>query len=609
MLSFKFGKIRLVSLLLSVCIIVSGCVVSVSAATTPNWKSLYQNKVQQIETDYNQGRREKDDVYEISYYSLADFDFDGVPELYHALACEKRYGYEVQSGSEEIYYIKNNRVVLGKIESHVTLGLVPATDGNGTVNDRHWQYVMYNAGQDKVAFITKDSWTDSASMGNVIISELTFDKSSGVLSANEIINREFPRGNEPGCPSGYEAVAAASTFSVTKKTDANLWKWEPVYVNAEPAKSENKTSAKATWKDAYKEFVDGQGYADAKQRFFTENKDYISFALWDMNADGIPELICKNGAKNKEDMVTYIYTFKNDKLMFLSKAGTGDSNFLYSDDSRYPGLFWSSGEAGVYLTYYYTIKNEKFHEEVVLEDLVDYTGVAFDYTRSQKTSDDELYAVGKNVRQKLKMYTVNRIKAIGWNTFLNESVASANSMYADVPLSSWYFDAVKYAVDKGVMSGVSDTNFAPDTVLTRAMFVTMLYRMEKEPSTTKVNYKDVPKGSWFENAISWASKKGLVNGVTDKEFAPNAEITREQLMTILYRYAKYKKKGVSANELNVKAFIDNVDISPYSVDAMNWAIENGLISGTGGKYLTPFGAATRAQAAVILQRFCEKYNI
>ena len=93
------------------------------------------------------------------------------------------------------------------------------------------------------------------------------------------------------------------------------------------------------------------------------------------------------------------------------------------------------------------------------------------------------------------------------------------------------------------MSGVSATRFDPESEITRAMFVTMLYRLEKEPSTSRVNFKDVPKGSWYENAVSWASKKNIANGVTENTFAPDDKITREQLMTILYRYATLSRKS------------------------------------------------------------------
>lgn len=109
--------------------------------------------------------------------------------------------------------------------------------------------------------------------------------------------------------------------------------------------------------------------------------------------------------------------------------------------------------------------------------------------------------------------------------------------------------------------------------------------------------------------MSWASKKNIANGVTNDLFAPDDKITREQLMTILYRYAKFKGKSITTDEYNIKSFIDNNTISDYAVTPMNWAVGNGFISGTSSVLIEPNGNATRAQAAVILQRFCEKYKL
>ena len=206
------------------------------------------------------------------------------------------------------------------------------------------------------------------------------------------------------------------------------------------------------------------------------------------------------------------------------------------------------------------------------------------------------------------MNNLNEINAMGWSVFSKQAVEGSN-LFDDVNMDSWFYDAVKYATEKGIMSGVSATRFDPESEITRAMFVTMLYRLEKEPSTSRVNFKDVPKGSWYEDAVSWASKKNIANGVTDNTFAPDDKITREQLMTILYRYAKYKNKNVSTDEYNIKCYLDNNDVSSYAVTPLNWAVGNELISGTSKYYLEPFGVANRAQAAVILQRFCEKYKL
>lgn len=599
---------NIVTLALLVCVLSSN-IPKVSAASKVNWKSLYQSKVQQIENEYKQEKRTKDEVYNIAYFSLQDIDFDGIPELYHALIRKDTNGYAAQDGTEEIYYIKNNRVVLGKIESHDTLGLLPALSPQNTLNDRNWQFAFYNIIADSPAFIAKNSWSDKSSSGTVIISELTFDSQKGVLRAKELIKGEYNKGAEPTYVDGHELICSASSYSASKTLNDDMWNWTPPYVIAEK-KSETKPSTTTkTWKDYYKDFILNKQYTKASQKYYTNNTDGIIFALHDFNKDGIPEIVVKNGATAEKDMSNYVYTFKNNKVTYLGKAGTLSSDFKLTSNPVYPGLYWESGSNGEYKGYYYNISNDKIAEEYVLIKKVEYSGGNIEYSSEQKTTDKTLYETCKNSKEKLSMYTVEEIKQMGWDSFINGALQSVSGIYIDVPLNSWYNDAVQYMNERGIMGGVSATRFDPDSQITRAMFVTVLYRLEKEPSTSRVSFKDVPKGSWYENAISWASRKGIANGVTDDMFAPDDKITREQLTTILYRYAKYKNKSVMTDEYNIKSFIDNNIVSEYAVEPMNWAVGNELISGTSKLYLDPFGMATRAQAAVILQRFCEKYKL
>ena len=163
------------------------------------------------------------------------------------------------------------------------------------------------------------------------------------------------------------------------------------------------------------------------------------------------------------------------------------------------------------------------------------------------------------------------------------------------------YDAVYYAYTNGLMDGTSDTTFEPNSNMTRAMLVTILWRMEGEPV---VNYlmpfADVDSGAWYAEAVRWASSEGIVEGVSDTSFAPNAEITREQLAAILWRYA-----GEPASSYNLSAFTDAGSVSEWAGTAMRWAVENGVISGVTANTLVPQGAATRAQCAAMLMRFIE----
>ena len=177
--------------------------------------------------------------------------------------------------------------------------------------------------------------------------------------------------------------------------------------------------------------------------------------------------------------------------------------------------------------------------------------------------------------------------------------------FADVAEGAWYYDAVSYVYANGLMDGVSASEFAPDTTLTRAMLVTILWRMEGEPV---VNYlmpfTDVDGGAWYAEAVRWAASEGIVTGVSDTSFAPNAEITREQLAAILWRYAKYKGYDVSIGEsTNILSYTDFDEIGEYAIPALQWAGGEGIISGRGGGILDPRGTASRAEAAAMLQRF------
>ena len=174
--------------------------------------------------------------------------------------------------------------------------------------------------------------------------------------------------------------------------------------------------------------------------------------------------------------------------------------------------------------------------------------------------------------------------------------------FADVAEGAWYYDAVSYVYANGLMDGVSASEFAPDTTLTRAMLVTILWRMEGEPV---VNYlmpfTDVDGGAWYAETVRWAASEGIVTGVSDTSFAPNAEITREQLAAILHRYA-----GEPATAANLAGYADGASVSAYAVDAMSWCVEHDIITGTTATTLEPQGTATRAQAAAMLMRFADR---
>ena len=175
--------------------------------------------------------------------------------------------------------------------------------------------------------------------------------------------------------------------------------------------------------------------------------------------------------------------------------------------------------------------------------------------------------------------------------------------FSDVDTRQWYHDGICFVVRNGFMKGVGEGIFAPNANLTRAELVTILYRMEGEPSVEgKTNpFADVAAGQWYTDAVIWAANEGIVKGLDDTTFAPTARITREQIATILYRYA-----GAEAVEEDaLKGFTDAATVSDWAAEAMNWAVSVGLIKGLENHTLAPTGNATRAQIATILMRYCE----
>ena len=183
----------------------------------------------------------------------------------------------------------------------------------------------------------------------------------------------------------------------------------------------------------------------------------------------------------------------------------------------------------------------------------------------------------------------------------------ALNKFTDLSDGAWYSDSAKYVLENGLMKGVTDTTFAPNENLTRAMLVTVLYRAEGEPATNRsIPFSDVDMGAYYASAVSWAKQNGIVNGVTENEFAPNIDITREQIATIMHRYAMYKGYDVESGEnTNILSYDDSDSISDYAISSMQWATGSGLIKGKTESTLNQLDNATRAEIAAILHRFIE----
>lgn len=177
--------------------------------------------------------------------------------------------------------------------------------------------------------------------------------------------------------------------------------------------------------------------------------------------------------------------------------------------------------------------------------------------------------------------------------------------YTDVDKSAWYYDAVEFALRKGLFVGTSDTTFAPNTVMSRAMLVTVLWRMEGEPSVTSANaFTDVAADAWYAKPVLWANENNIVSGYGGGLFGPDDNITREQMAAILNRYAAFKGYDVSVAD-SLAAFTDAGDASDWALASLKWAVGEKLITGMTTTTLVPQGNATRAQVASILMRYIE----
>ena len=180
---------------------------------------------------------------------------------------------------------------------------------------------------------------------------------------------------------------------------------------------------------------------------------------------------------------------------------------------------------------------------------------------------------------------------------------SAQTGFRDVSPKAWYAGAVAYAVEQGLMNGVGDKRFKPEESMTRAMLVTVLWRYEGAPEAGTNRFSDVPDGQWYTAAVAWAAENGIVGGVGGGKFEPDGNVTREQIATILFRYAQ-KTGMASAERGSLSAFPDASSVSGYAREALAWAVAEQIVNGSDG-WLLPQGDATRAQVAAILMRYIQ----
>ena len=205
---------------------------------------------------------------------------------------------------------------------------------------------------------------------------------------------------------------------------------------------------------------------------------------------------------------------------------------------------------------------------------------------------------------KKKILTVLLALVMLANCISFAAMAEAEPIFPDLNIHAWYYSAVEFVYKNNILSGTGKY-FEPDKEMSRAMLVTAIYRLEGATADSKNAFVDVPDNAWYAPAVTWASENGIVKGISATEFAPTTPITREQLATILYRYEQKNGGGFTGAWMIRMDYVDLADVSDWAYEAMCWMNMNAVINGKPGKILDPKGTATRAEAATMLQRYCE----
>lgn len=372
------------------------------------------------------------------------------------------------------------------------------------------------------------------------------------------------------------------------------------------------------------EDVEASSLSPAAKEFF-DNKlldagrggaeiDELYYALLDMNNDGTPELLVKSVEGDGEyDSLEVLYTIENGHVVVIT-------SYAYRNQARVAGKMIYNYGASSAFEHVDSIYSLGSNNELEYE--IGYV------TRYESEDSFVIAEIDEKGNQTGRFITEEELASIlgdylaadapDWTCLdLNGGVDPGPAPdpdydevvlpYKDVKAGDWFEDDVKYAYFYKLMNGVEENKFDPEGTTSRAMIVTILYRIEGEPAfMNDSKFKDVEKGSYYEKAVAWASGKGIVTGTTTTKFSPNDPITREQFAAILYRYAKFIDVDVSVGkDTDMKAFKDFSKRSDYAEDALKWAFTEGLITGVTEKTIEPLGKATRAQAAAIFHRFCE----
>lgn len=271
-------------------------------------------------------------------------------------------------------------------------------------------------------------------------------------------------------------------------------------------------------------------------------------------------------------------------------------------DEKIGGMMVSEGTGkGNYALFWLGIDDTKPNDIKTIEGDVSIGTLKFKVSSMPKDGK-----IAINIIEKETMFADNsqQTEEIDYSFDLPIIPLYKNHPFTDIT-ADWYKESVLFAYNNNLMNGMGENKFMPDSSTTRAMLVTILNRYEGEPVAIAASpFTDLTQ-NWYKNAVHWAFEKGIVKGITDTTFAPDKDVTREEIATMLYRYAEYKKMNVSQRK-NLSSFSDSKKVNSWAKEAMEWAYAEGFITGNsinGKVLLDPQGVATRAQIATILMRY------
>lgn len=278
-----------------------------------------------------------------------------------------------------------------------------------------------------------------------------------------------------------------------------------------------------------------------------------------------------------------------DKLSEENKEAVGDSLVIDLTITSNNEKISNFGEGTVTASVPYNLKDNEIAEGIIIWYLAD--------DGTLKKIEDAYY----DVKTGCVVFTTNHFSyyVVGY-----DGLAAWDNPFTDVKDSAWYYENVYYMSKNGLMNGISKATFNPNGTTSRSMIVTILWRLEGSMNAATNSFNDV-EDTWYTNAVAWASNNGIVSGYGNGKFGPNDTITREQMASIIYNYAKYKGYDVTTNT-NVLSFSDTGSISSWAKDAMSFVVENGIMTGKDNNKLDPKATATRAEVAAIIQRTVEQ---